>query len=127
MVGGRLHDIACRMHPKLSYERVLCETLALATSQTGCQVVPVKIFRHTLEIVRGQSSGWTYGSIMDMLFYGRKLFSQFLINFEGDDFEGLRLMDQFVEFFNVHCLPWIRSHGGWVSKLVINYTPLTLV
>ena len=114
IVGGRLNDIAHRMNPELSYkvfESVLCETLK---SQTGCQVIPVKIFRHALEMLRRQTSGWTYRSIMDMLFYGRKLFFQFLIN-QSDEFDELRLMDQFVEFFNVHCLPWIRSHGGWVS------------
>ena len=128
-VGSRLNDIASRMNPRLPhhvYERVLFEAITLAISQTGYQAVPVKVFRHALEMVRRQTSGWTYRSIMDMLFYGRKMFSQFLINFEGDDIDGLRLIDQFVDFFNVQCLPWIRSHGGWVSNSVINCISLTL-
>ena len=129
-VGCQLSDMANRYNSKLSNqqcERVLFETFSLIISQTGCQLMPVQVFRKALEMVQGQNSHWTYHSVLDVLFCGRKIFSQLLINFEGQDINGFRLIDQFVDFFNAHCLPWIRSHGGWVSNLVINCKSLTPV
>lgn len=132
LVGGRLSDIANQMDPKLEVkydviERVLLEAFTVAMSQTSYRAMPVQVFRQALEMIRRQTSGWSYRSILDMLFYGRKMFSQFLINFEGHDIDELKLIDQFVDFFNVQCLPWIRSHGGWVSNPVINCISLALV
>ena len=109
------------------FEHVLFEAFTISMSQTNYQVVPVQVFRQALETIREKTSHWTYRSIFDMLFYGRKMFSQFLINFEGSDINELKLIDQFVDFFNAQCLPWIRSHGGWVSNSVINCISLTLV
>ena len=120
LVGGRLSDIASQIDPNSvpyhKIERIMFEAFTLAISQTGYHVVPVQVFRRALEMVRGQTRGWTHRSILDMLFYGRKMFTQFLINFEGNDLDELKLINQFVDFFNIHCLPWIRSHGGWVSN-----------
>lgn len=93
------------------------EVISTTISQTGYRRVPVEAFRQALEMVRRKTSCWTHRSILDMLFYGRKMFSHFLINFEGSDINELKLIDQFVDFFNIHCLPWIRSHGGWGKVL----------
>jgi len=130
LVGRELSYMADQINPKISYqayEAVLLQVITFPISQAGYHVMPVQAFRQALELMRRQTSFSTYQSILDMLFYGRKMFSHFLINFEGDDIDGLKLIDQFVDFFNIHCLPWIRSHGGWVSDSVINCITLTLV
>ena len=102
--------------PNDDYEEVWFESVtALVLSQTDSKDMHIRVFRQALEMLKIRTRHWTYNSVLEVLFYGRKMFSQYLINFEDDNIDGFTLIDQFVGFFNAQCLPWIRNHGGWVS------------
>lgn len=114
-------DIAEHIGPDASqqlFDHFMVQTFSTLVSQTENHPEKLHgIFHKILGIVKGQRPNLTYQSVVDMLFYGRKALTQFLMNLEYDDAQGLGLVDQFVDFFNIHCLPWIRNHGGWVSHL----------
>ena len=132
-MGRRLCYIAEQIGPSASdkmFETLMLQTLSTYVSQGEDRPELLHgIFNKILSIAKGQHPSLTYQSVVDILFYGRKALTQFLMNLEYDDAQGLGLVDQFVDFFNFHCLPWIRTHGGWVSILCfycINLFPLTI-